>query len=162
MSRALLALAASVVLLGCPSGNSSGPDAQTSTSSGAAPVGSGPLATLESAPFQNEVWTTDDGQQVQMLFYGQQNVRVSAQCRNGGGQLTCDAIRYLRGGQPVTIPRRALDGRTSAGVKVCQRLNQPMVRGHNTVGSEDGFCRFPDGSLLSNGALEQYGMHVTE
>ena len=27
----------------------------------------------------------------------------------------------------------------------------------NAAGSEDGFCKFPDGSLVSVGALEQYG-----
>jgi hypothetical protein len=110
----------------------------------------------------NEAWTTDDGQQAPMLYFARENVRVSASCRAGNGPLACDAIRQLRGGQPVTIARRSLDGRTSAGVKVCQHLSHPIVHAHNSVGSEDSFCRFPDGSLVSNGALEQYAMHVTD
>ena len=31
---------------------------------------------------------------------------------------------------------------------------------HDASGNEDGFCIFPDGSKLSTGALEQYGMLV--
>jgi hypothetical protein len=158
LARSFAVVVGSVLVLGCPSGGG-GPDAQTSSG---APAGSGPLANLEASPFLNEVWMTDDNQQVQVLYYARENVRVSAPCRSGSGQLTCAAMQYLRNGQPVQIPRRSLDGRTSAGVKVCQRLSQPIVRGHNTVGAEDSFCRFPDGSLLSNGALEQYGMRVIE
>ncbi|HSO35437.1 MAG TPA: hypothetical protein VLT33_23070 [Labilithrix sp.] len=124
--------------------------------------GSGPLAGLESAPFQNEVWTTEDGQQVPFLFYARENLRVNAQCRGASGQFTCQAISFMRNGTPVEIARRALDGRTSAGVKVCMRMNQPIVIVRNSVGAEDSFCRFPDGSLVSNGALEQYKMRVIQ
>jgi hypothetical protein len=71
-------------------------------------------------------------------------------------------MRFLRSGMPVEIARRALDGRTSAGVKVCMRMNQPIVAVHNSVGSEESFCRFPDGSLVSSGALEQYKLRVIQ
>ncbi len=149
-----------VVLAGCPSGGGQQPDAQTSTS-GANP-GNGPLAGLEASPFLNEVWIDDAGQQLPILFYARENVRMSAQCRSAAGQIDCGAMRYLRNGMPVEIPHRMIDGRTSAGVKVCMRMNQPIVHVHNAMGSEDSFCRFPDGSLVSTNALEQYGMRVTE
>jgi hypothetical protein len=105
---------------------------------------------------------SDSGQQSGFLFYPRENVRLSAQCRSAVGQLRCDAIRFLRNGMPIEIARRALDGRTSAGVKVCMRMNQPIVTVHNSMGAEDSFCQFPDGSLVSNGALEQYKMRVIQ
>jgi putative hemolysin len=110
----------------------------------------------------NEVWISQEGQQMPFLYYAQQNVRVSAQCRQATGQLACDAIRQIRSGMPVEIPGRELTGGISAGTKACMKLGHTLVSGHNSVGSEDGFCRFPDGSMLSNGALEQYGMRVLQ
>jgi len=96
------------------------------------------------------------------IYYPQQNVRVSAQCRQASGELSCDAIRQIRNGMPVEIPGRELQGGISAGTRACMRLKHQLVSGHNSVGSEDGFCRFPDGSMLSTGALEQYGMRVIQ
>ena len=150
----------SFVLLGCPSkdnASSSGATPPSATTSG-----SGPLASLESAPFQNEVWISQEGAQMAFLFYPQQNVRISAPCRSGAGQLACDAIRQLRNGMPVAVARRSLSGNVSAGTRVCMTMKHQLVSAHNSVGAEDGFCRFPDGSLVSTGALEQYGMRVVE
>lgn len=157
----VLAHAVAVVsLTGCPSNNGEQKDAQTS-SSGTTPM-AGPLANLETSPFVNEVWRDEGDQQIPMIYYTRENVRVSGQCRDAGGQLACDAIRYLRGGMHTEIVRRTLDGRSSAGVKVCRKMNQQVIVLRNSVGAEDSVCRFPDGSLLSNGALEQYGMRVLE
>jgi hypothetical protein len=63
---------------------------------------------------------------------------------------------------PVEIPKRELTGNVSAGTRACNKLGHKLVSGHNAMGSEDGFCRFPDGSMVSTGALEQYGMRVIE
>jgi hypothetical protein len=155
-----LAPAALVSLAGCPSNKGEQKDAQTS-SSGTAPA-TGPLANLEASPFASEVWRDEGGQQIPMIYFARENVRLSAPCRSGGGQLACEAIRYLRGGMHTEIARRTLDGRSSAGVKVCRKMNQEVIVLRNSVGAEDSVCRFPDGSLLSNGALEQYGMRVIE
>jgi len=157
--RVVTPLALVVVLAGCPSNGERG-DAQAPAPG--AGNGTGPLANLEASPFMNEVWSTEDGQQTQFAYFTRENVRVSGTCRLATGQLACDAIRYVRNGMPVEIPRRALDGRTSAGVKVCQRLNQPLVTVRNALGAEDSMCRFPDGSLISAGALEQYAMRVIQ
>lgn len=124
--------------------------------------GSGPLAGMETSPFQQEVWIAENGQQVPLLYYPRENIRISASCRMTTGPFICDAMRFMRNGMPVEIARRALDGRTSAGVKICMRMNQPIVTVRNSVGSEDSYCRFPDGSLVSNGALEQYMMRVIQ
>jgi hypothetical protein len=155
LRASLVVLAA--VLVGCPGdgGGQQGPQGPTGP-------GNGPLSALESSPFMNEAWITDDGQQIPVLFYARENVRMSAFCRNPAGQINCDAMRYLRNGIPIEISHRSIDGRTSAGVKVCMRMNQPVVRVHNQMGSEDSMCRFPDGSLVSTNALEHYGMRVTE
>lgn len=125
-------------------------------------TGTGPLAGLESSPFLNEVWFDEGGQQLGFIYYARENVRVSAPCRGPSGQFVCEAMRFLRQGMPVEIARRAIDGRTSAGVKVCQRMNLSIVTVRNAVGAEDSFCRFPDGSLVSNGALEQYKLRVIQ
>ncbi len=144
------------LLTGCPE-SAPGPGPNDPTLQG---NGSGPLAGLESSPFQNEVWTGEDGAHVPVVYYARENLRVNAQCRGASGQFTCQAMSFMRTGAPVEIAHRALDGRTSAGVKVCMRMNQPIVVAHNAAGGEDSFCRFPDGSLVSNGALEQYKMRV--
>ncbi len=157
--RALTLLAACACLGGCPSKEGERQDAQAAKPTGAS--AHGPLANLESLSASNEAWVID-GQVAPMVFYAEHDLRVSASCRQPNGQVACDAVRFLRSGMPVEIARRFLDGRQSAGVKACMRLNQPVLVAQNSVGSEDSFCRFPDGSLLSNGALERYGMRVIE
>ena|GEM_PF-1509153 len=156
---ALLVLITAAALSACD-GAASGPGPQDPTLAQSA--GTGPLAALESSPFQNEVWLNEAGQQVGFLYYARENLRISAQCRTAAGQFVCEAVRFMRNGMPVEIARRALDGRTSAGVKVCMRMNQPIVTLRNSVGAEDSMCQFPDGSLVSNGALEQYKMRVIQ
>lgn len=147
-------------LAACNSKEGEQRDAQAKAPAG---NGTGPLAALESSPFLNEVWTSEEGQQVPLLYYTRENVRLSTPCRNTtDGSLACDAIRFLRNGMPAEIPRRSLDGRTSAGVKVCQKLGNGIVTVRNSVGSEDSLCRFPDGSFVSTGTLEQYGMRVIQ
>ena len=150
----LFALAfVAAAVLGCHSATPGPGDASSSGSP------AGPLANLESAPFVNEVWIAQDGgAKVPILFYAQQNVRLSASCRNGGGQLACDALRQLRGNPPVVVPKGMVRGNVSAGTKACVALKNTIVGAHDAQGNEDGFCRFPDGSLVSTGALEQYGM----
>lgn len=96
------------------------------------------------------------------LYFTNQKVRVSAQCRQPNGQLACDAIRQVRGGMPVELTSRDLNSGISGGSKACLKLHHQVVNGRNSVGAEDGFCRFPDGSLLSTGALEQYGTRVIQ
>ncbi|HVJ94549.1 MAG TPA: hypothetical protein VM580_32410 [Labilithrix sp.] len=150
----------SLALVGCPSKEQQSSSGATSPSA-AESGGTGPLAALEAAPFVDEIWTSQEGQQMTFIQFARENVRVSAQCRQPNGLLACDAIRQLRGA-PVAIPRRSLTGNISAGTRVCIELKQQLVTGHNATGSEDGFCRFPDGSMVSTGALEQYGMRVTD
>lgn len=159
--RVLAASSLSLFLIGCPSKEGEQRDAnaggQAMPPQGGGAPGSGPLAGLESSPFLNEVWNAQ-GQQTPILFYSRENVRVSAQCRTPAGQLQCAALQQLRNGMPVEIPRRELDGRTSAGVKGCMKLGHTIVTAFNQVGDEESFCRFPDGSLLSTGTLERYGI----
>ncbi len=155
---AFFACASLTALAGCPE-SAPGPGPADPTLQGA---GTGPLVGLESAPFLSEVWVAEGGQSVPLIFYARENLRISAQCRSASGQFVCQAMQFMRSGTPIELAHRALDGRTSAGVKVCMRMNQPIVVVHNTVGAEDSFCRFPDGSLVSNGALEQYKLHVSE
>jgi hypothetical protein len=156
-----------VGLLGCPSkegeqkdanaGGSGGPVGQGGPT-GATPPPTGPLAGLESSPFMNEVWNLT-GQQVQILYYARENVRVSAQCRNAAGQLGCAALNQVRGAPPVIVKGSELGGK-QAGAVACKKLNNGMMGGVNPAGNEEMFCRFPDGSWLSVNTLEQYGVKI--
>jgi len=161
MTRVIEALAfvGSLLLLGCPS-NDSGATSPSSASGG---VARGPLANLEAAPFVNEVWIAQEGgQQMPFIYYTQQNVRLSAGCRSAVGQLNCAAINQLRSGHPVEVPKKMLTGGISAGTRACMKMGNKLFNAHTQNGTEDGFCVFPDGSMVSTGALEQYGMRVAD
>lgn len=143
------------ILAGCP-GNKEQPDAQTPTTA------TGPLAGIESATPNQEAWSLEDNTPVPMIYYAKENVRVSASCRAADGKVSCDALRFLKQGMAVDLPKRVLDGRTSAGIKICRKQNWPIVIAHNTVGAEDSLCKFADGSYVSAGALEQYALRIME
>ena len=158
----LAALALPLVLFGCPSKEGEQKDANAGGSggpTGATAPATGPLAGLDASPFMNEVWNLT-GNQVQMLYYARENVRVSAECRNAAGQLGCGALNQIRGGAPpITLSKSELGGKP-AGVLACKKLNNGMMTGVNQKGDEEIFCRFPDGSWLSTNTLEQYGVKV--
>lgn len=153
---------AGALVLGCPSKGGEQKDAQSGATATGGATSGGPLAGLESSTALPEGWTSEDGQKLDLVYYARENVRISAKCKQPNGQLACDAIRFMRNGTPVEIPRRSLDGRQSAGVKVCMKLGYAVVVVRNSVGAEDSVCRFPDGSLVSNGALEQYSLRVIQ
>lgn len=160
-----LVLICALVLAGCPSKEGEQKDANaggsvaTGPGMGGGPAPTGPLAGLDSAPFMNEVWNAQ-GQQVQILYYARENVRVSAQCRNAAGQLGCAALAQIRGGAPpVAIAKGELTGKP-AGVIACTKLGNQLLLGVNPGGNEEQFCRFKDGSLLSTNSLEQYGITI--
>jgi hypothetical protein len=150
--------------LGCPSKEGERQDAQAAQAKSATPPSAGPvgpLSNLETLPATTETWAID-GQPTAFVYYAEHDLRVSASCRQPNGQVACDAVRFMRNGSPVEIARRFLDGRQSPGVKVCMRLNQPVLVARSPEGSEDSYCRFPDGSLASTGALERFSMRVIE
>lgn len=158
-----MALSTTLLLFGCPSKDSQSSGGATSPSSASGGVATGPLANLEAAPFVNEVWIAQDGgQQMPFIYYTQQNVRLSAGCRSAVGQLNCAAINQLRSGHPVEVPKKMLTGGISAGTRACMKMGYRLASAHTANGTEDGFCVFPDGSMVSTGALEQYGMRVTD
>lgn len=157
--RSSAVLVFALVLSGCPSKEGEQKDAQAPNTVPSA--GQGPLANLEATKSTQEAWSID-GQPAPMLYFAQDDVRVSASCQKGPGPLVCDALRQIRQGAPVEIPRRFLDGRQSPGVKVCTKLGLPTLVGRNPMGSEDSFCRFPDGSMVSTGVLERFAMRVME
>ena len=152
MRSSLLAL---LVLAGCPA-NKEQPDAQTPASN------SGPLASIESTQPTAEAWTLEDNTPIALIYYAKENVRVSTSCRAPDGKVNCEALRFLKSGTGVAIPKRLLDGRTSAGIKICRKQNWPIAIAHNSVGAEDSLCKFPDGSFAAAGALEQYALRIIE
>ncbi len=144
--------------LGCGGSSTAGPG--PADPQGGAP--SGPLASLDTSAPLSETWSLEGGGPAPFLFYAAENVRLSAACKPPGGPLNCAAATYLRRGAPAQVPRRQLDGRMSAGTRACMSLGNALVNGSNSVGAQDTFCRFPDGSLVSTGALEQYKLHVIQ
>lgn len=161
LRASFLPICCAAFLLGCPSKDPQSTGGVTAPSSAGNATPTGPLASLETAPATNETWTSQDGKAMPFVFFAQQNVRVSADCRQPTGQLACDAVRQLRNGPPVEVSNRQLTGGISAGTRACMVLKHQLVSGRNATGTEDAFCRYPDGSMVSTGALEQYGMHIT-
>jgi hypothetical protein len=154
----VVSLSVAVAAAGCGGSNAGGPG--PNDPQGGAPTG--PLASLDTSAPQAETWSLEGGGPAPFLFYAAENVRLSAACKPPSGPLNCAAATYLRRGAPAQVPRRQLDGRMSAGTRACMSLGNALVNGSNTVGAQDTFCRFPDGSLVSTGALEQYKLHVIQ
>jgi hypothetical protein len=126
-------------------------------------TGAAALASLDAKSAQQESWTLEDVvSPVPFLFFASPGFKLSASCKKPDGALDCAALTYIRNGMPTEIPRRELDGRAPAGVKVCAKMKNQVVNGNNAVGSTDTFCRFPDGSLITVGALEQYSLRIIQ
>lgn len=150
---------AAIALAACGGGASSG----ASAAAPSAPVAPGrePVAAMRAADGRDESFTLDDGKATPFLYFEAARVRLSSDCKKGDA-LECDAYRTLRNAAPVELPAREVGGGTSAGTKICTKLGGTVADGTNSVGSQDGFCRFGDGSLVSAGALEQYLLRVFE
>ncbi len=128
------------------------------------------LATLDAKTALPEDWLLEGGGPLPLLYFSSAQLKLSAGCKKPDGSLDCDALRFLRAGTPVQLLKRSLDGRMSAGSMACIRLAKEsgkdgayaLVTAKNKLGAEDGLCRFPDGSYVTLGALEQYGIRVLE
>lgn len=163
-SSSATALRASVLVgaalaAACGSGNA----ASGGPATPAEPVAPGreAVAAIRAADGREESFTLDDGKATSFLFFEAARVRLSAACKKGEA-LECEAYRTLRNATAVELPQREVGGATSAGVKICTKLGGTVADGTNSVGSQDAFCRFGDGSLVSAGALEQYLLRVFE
>ncbi|MBL8606422.1 MAG: hypothetical protein JNL38_03845 [Myxococcales bacterium] len=156
MKTLLFACACALAVSGC-----GGPD---KTSGGSAtPSSSTPtLASLDPKSGVPEQWTLEEGGPTGFLYFANPQLKLSDTCRRPDGTLDCEAFRFLKGGVPVDLARRSLDGRASAGTLACVKMGNRLVHGKNAMGSEDGFCRFRDGSFTTTGAIEQYGIRVLE
>jgi putative hemolysin len=154
MFHALAPLATLTVLLaGC---------GKEGAESGAATPQSAPTpATLDGKSGLPETWTVEDAA-VPLLFFTQLGMKLSASCKKADGTLDCAAFQYVKNGMPTEIAKRELDGRASPGSKVCLKMNNQVVNGKNSVGSTETFCKFPDGSLITVGTLEQYSLRIVQ
>lgn len=153
MNAHVLAFAA---LVGCNnSSQTGGPTAPTASTASTA-SGVSPLASLTVQSAVEEPYTVDGQGPQPFLFFATQRFSLSSKCRKPDGTLDCDAIRFLRTGDDVAIPRAKLTGAASAGAMICTKLGNQNMTAKKPNGDEDGVCRFPDGSMVSIGALEQY------
>lgn len=108
---------------------------------------------------KEEAWMMDDLGKTDILVFATARVSIGKSCLKGSA-LDCDAHRVLKAGAVVEVKKALLDGRMSAGMRVCQALKNELVNGKGPSGSEDAFCKFKDGSLVSAGALETYALKI--
>lgn len=126
---------------------------------GCSKASAGTLPELDPKTAKEEAWVLEDGGNTPMLVFGAAKVTLGKSCLKGGA-LDCEAIRILRAGNVVEIKKAQLDGRMSAGSRVCLALNGELLTGKGPSGNEDGFCKTKDGSLVSSGALETYAIKI--
>jgi hypothetical protein len=148
-----------VLVAGCSKEPTSQP---ASGASGAAAPAQGGLAALDAKAAKEEPWTLEGAGPMPFLYWGNPQLKLSASCKKPDGSLDCEAFRFLKSGTPVEIPKRRPDGRMSAGTLVCMKLGHALITGRSALGTEDGFCKFPDGSVTTTGALEQYNLRILE
>lgn len=148
-----------VVVSGCSKEPTSQP---ATTSSGAVASPQAALASLDAKAAKEEPWTLEGSGPMPFLYWGSPQLKLSASCKKPDGTLDCEALRFIKSGTPVEIPKRRLDGRMSAGTLVCMKLGHALITGRSALGTEDGFCKFPDGSVTTTGALEQYNLKILE
>jgi hypothetical protein len=146
-------------------GGSKEGDAKSAPAAPQTTTGADQLATLDAKSAMQENWTLEDVvAPVPMILFAQPPLKLSASCKKPDGKLDCAALTYIRNGLPVEIPKRELDRARGGtpGEKVCARLNDQVVKGNTSLGTTDVFCRFPDGSLVNVGALEQYSLRIIQ
>lgn len=114
---------------------------------------------LDPKTAKEETWMMDDLGKTEVLAFAAARVSIGKSCLKGT-TLDCEGQRVLKAGAVVEVKKAQLDGRMSAGARVCQVLKNELVNGKGPSGSEDAFCKFKDGSLVSAGALETYVIKI--
>jgi hypothetical protein len=166
LTQSTLAFAVAA-LVTCACGGSKEADANAASSPAAnqTTTNASRLASLDAKSALQENWTLEDVvAPMPMLLFAQPVLKLSASCKKPDGALDCAALTYMRNGMPTEIPKRELErGRGgSPGEKVCKRLDNQVVKGNTSLGTTDVFCRFPDGSMVNVGALEQYSLRIIQ
>lgn len=146
-----LALACSV---GCSSGSQASPAPTASTAATtAAAAPTGPLPLLAKNGVRSS-YTFDGGAAQEFLEFSAEKVKVSASCAKPDGTLDCDAMKLLRRGKTVQLTGAELGGGIAPGLLICKKLQIPSTVGRSAKGDEDGFCSFPDGSMVAHGSVD--------
>jgi hypothetical protein len=155
MNARRLVLPLVLFVLGCPK-SQEGQTASSSTAGTTAAAG-GPLAAISARDGKEEMWKLEQGT-LPFLRFDTQRIVISASCKTPAGALDCEAIRFLRSGPSIELGPNEQAGSISAGTIACRKTKRAIVVGTGPSGSEDGFCRFGDGSMVSLGALEVYAI----
>jgi len=119
----------------------------------------GTMPELDPKSAKEEAWAMDELGSTPMLVFASAKVTLSKTCLKGS-TLDCEALKVLKAGNVVEVKKAQLDGRMSAGSRVCLALKAELVNGKGPAGSEDGFCKLKDGSLVACGALETYAIKI--
>lgn len=106
-----------------------------------------------------ETWDLEGIGKTELLVFAKERVTLGKSCLKGAA-LDCEAYRVLRAGPKVEVKKSSLDGRMSAGSRVCLALKGELVTGKSPAGNEDGFCKLGDGSIVACGPLETYAIKI--
>jgi hypothetical protein len=106
-----------------------------------------------------ETWDLEGVGKTDLLVFAKERVTLGKSCLKGAS-LDCEAYRVLRAGPKVEVKKSSLDGRMSAGSRVCLALKGELVTGKSPAGNEDGFCKLGDGSIVACGPLETYAIKI--
>ncbi|MBK8213772.1 MAG: hypothetical protein IPK71_08475 [Myxococcales bacterium] len=106
-----------------------------------------------------EMWDLEGIGKTELLVFAKERVTLGKSCLKGAA-LDCEAYRVLRAGPKVEVKKSSLDGRMSAGSRVCLALKGELVTGKSPAGNEDGFCKLGDGSIVACGPLETYAIKI--
>jgi putative hemolysin len=158
-----------LLLAACAGGNGQQPDPNVpngqTTSTGGVSQGPGPdpataggsLANLDPSQAKQETWQLDKGP-TPFLHWEGQHLRISAGCRQPTGQMDCDALRFVRRGPSVELTPQEKARMAPPGATVCVKIRNQLTTGRDPKGNEDGFCIFPDGSMIATGSLEYHAL----
>lgn len=145
----------------CSSGSQTGAAPATSataatTATAAAPTGAPLSLPLLAKNATRSTYTFEGGVAHELLDFAAEKVKVSASCARPDGTLDCDAMKLLRRGQSVQLTGAELGAGIAPGAIICKRLQIPSTVGRSAKGDEDGFCTFPDGSMVAHGSVDKH------
>lgn len=141
---------------GCSSGSQTSPAPATSTTATAAAAAAPALLPLLAKNATRSSYSFDGGPAQEFLEFGAEKVKVSASCAKPDGTLDCDAMKLLRRGKTVPLTSAELGTGIAPGAILCKKLQIPSTVGRGPKGDEDGFCTFPDGSMVAHGSVDNH------
>lgn len=86
-------------------------------------------------------------------FFATEDFTLDAECEKKPGRYDCDAYRALARASRKLIQDRARNNGVADGPLICRALKGAVFIGRLPNGTENSFCKFRDGSLVSAASL---------